>query len=274
MKKKKWFLFVILSLCLGFFSFFFFTLLSTQFCFLDSLGEKKRNSWKRICITFYRTEGLGESGSATLPVSLEASCSPLWETHSYSKQVTGMRLGENRLQFPSLLQKWKMGTSEFLHVANLKCFSSGLPGTDRACLSISLQFSGGAAGTKPGKELPTTLSPAEHIVVFLPSTEPIQLLLQIRNKSDYHRGQQIPATCSCCLNILPQCQRKVLSCQSLTEAPWLVLQLQITHTASSSPSIFSLCRNHCTHNFYFYREHYSPQKCNACSYFSIFNCGK
>lgn len=156
-------------------------------------------------------------------------------------QVTGMKLGENRLQFPPLLQKWKMGVSEFLHVANLKCFSSGLPGTGRACLSISPQFSGGAAGTKPGKELPTTLTPAEHIAVFLPSTEPIKFLQQIGNKSDYHRGQQTFVTCSCCLNILPQHQRKLLSCQSLIEAPWLVLQHQITHTAPSSPSVFSLC---------------------------------
>lgn len=55
-----------------------------------------------------------------------------------------MTLGENRLQFPSLLhlQKWKRGMSEFLHVANLKCFSSGLSGTDAACVSISLPFSG------------------------------------------------------------------------------------------------------------------------------------
>lgn len=166
------------------------------------------------------------------------------------------------LQFPSLLQKWKMGESEFLHVANLKCFSSALPGTDRACLRISLWFSGGAAGTQPGKELPTTLTPAELIAAFLPSTEPIKLLLQTGNKSNYHCGKQIPVTCSCCLNILPQLQRKVLSCQSLMEAPGLVLLLQISHTAPSSPSIFSLCRKHCTCKFYFYRHCYSPQKYN------------
>lgn len=134
-KNKKWFLSVILSLCsfLLFFYFIFFLHLS----FLDLLGEKETNSWKRICLRFYRTEGLGGGGSATLAVSLGTGCSPLWETHSSSKQVTGMRLGENRLQFPSLLQKWKIEGSRFLHVANLKCFSSGLPGADRACLSIS-----------------------------------------------------------------------------------------------------------------------------------------
>lgn len=252
---EKWFLFVILSLCLGFFPLFFYFLLSTHLSFLDPLEGKKWNSCRRICIQFYRTESLGKGGSATLPVSLGASCSPLGETHSSSNQVTVMRLRENRLQFPSLLQKWKMGVNEFLHVANLQCFSSGLPGTGRACLSISPQFSGGAAGTKPSKELPTTLTPAEQIVVFLPSTEPIKLLLQIGNKSDYCHGQQTPVTCSCCLNILPQSQRKLLSCLSLTEAPWLVFQLQITHTVPSSPSIFfSLCRKHCTSKFYFLRS--------------------
>lgn len=125
---EKWFLFVILSLCLGFFPLFFYFLLSTHLSFLDPLEGKKWNSCRRICIQFYRTESLGKGGSATLPVSLGASCSPLGETHSSSNQVTVMRLRKNRLQFPSLLQKWKMGVNEFLHVANLQCFSSGSQG--------------------------------------------------------------------------------------------------------------------------------------------------
>lgn len=169
------------------FSFIFFSCKHSPFTFRSS-GGKKMNSWKRIRIKFYRSESLGKVS--------------LWGVHSSSKQVTDMRLRENSLQFPSLLQKWKIGVSEFLHVANLKCFSSGLPGLPEP-VSPSLSGSQVELQAQSQVELPTTLTPAEHIVVFLPSTEPVKLLLQTGNKSDYHRGQQIPVTCSCCLNILP-----------------------------------------------------------------------
>lgn len=100
-------------------------------------------------------------------------------------------------------------------------------------------------------------------------SQEINLITKVTHRSLLHD------TCSCCINILHQNQGKICSAVSYsTETSWLALQPQITHKALSAPSLFfPFCRKHCTHKFYFYRECCTPQKCNACSYFSVTNWG-
>lgn len=142
--------------------------------------------------------------------------------------------------------------------------------------SLSL-FHSGATATKPVIELPTTLSPAEHTVFFVPSSKPIQLLLQPGNKSYNQGDQQIPAAWYVQLlheYFTPEPGKDLLSCQ-LFNRNIVTGSSGSNHSQSPLCSLpfLPFCQKHCTHKFYFYSECCSPQKSNACSYFSITNWG-
>lgn len=201
MKQKWWFLFAIL---------FWFSVYFKHSFLLFRLSGGKKNR-KRILIKFYKTEGLGEGGSSTSLAAFKAGFSalPLCEKSvpllsrslAWSLEKTG---SNSHLYYSFRNGRWEWVSSFMWQIWNaFHQVSQALIQPVSPSLSLS---QGGASATKPVKELPTTPSPAEHIVVFVPSTESIQLLLQPGNKSYYQHGQQIPVSCSCCLNILHQIQ--------------------------------------------------------------------
>lgn len=134
--------------------------------------------------------------------------------------------------------------SELLHVACLKRFPSGLSGTHKACLCISLPFSGWSYSRQPAEEPP---APCVQLNMSQFLSRPLShYSASAGHESYYQRDPQIPVTCRCCLNILHQ---NLPSCQ-LTEGKTSqpAFQLQVIHKPSLFPLFFPLCIN-ITHSF-------------------------
>jgi len=140
----------------------------------------------------YKAEGSGEGGSLLAAVKADFSTLPFCEKSVplLSRSLAwglGKQGSNSHLYYSFRNGKWKWVSSFMWQIWNaFHQISQGRTQPVSPSLSLS---EGGATATKPVKELPTTLSSAEHVAVFVPFTEPVQLLLQPENTSCYQRDQ-------------------------------------------------------------------------------------